>query len=155
MVQLVRTRRFEGINLTTRRIHPGHDMLDEAVLACGVDALQDHKHRLAIVRVEAVLQFLEAGEVLLLQLFRLFPVERTFAVGVVILKAKAFGLGSKLFGEVHRCTDQVSRCSLTGNKTNGVMPGRHAIVLLPLAQLAPLAVLKHTAQHCGNWNYEH
>ena len=69
MLQLFGAGRLEGMHLAALRIDAGHHVLDDAVLAGGVHALQHDEHGPPPVRVEPLLHFLEpadaAGENLL------------------------------------------------------------------------------------------
>ena len=55
---------LEAEDLTPLRIHPGHDMLDGAVLAGGVHRLQNDQHRIDIIGVEELLRLREVRNVL-------------------------------------------------------------------------------------------
>jgi hypothetical protein len=57
-------RLLEAEDLTPLRIHPGHDVLDDAALAGGVQRLQNHQHRIDIVGVEEFLRLSQSLEVL-------------------------------------------------------------------------------------------
>jgi hypothetical protein len=46
---------FEAENLAALRIDAGHDVLDRAVLACGVHRLKNQQQRMAVVGVEQTL----------------------------------------------------------------------------------------------------
>ena len=64
VLQFLRTRLLEGMNLAALRIDAAHHVLDDAVLAGGVHRLQHDQHRPAVFRVKALLQFgelLDAG----------------------------------------------------------------------------------------------
>ena len=63
VVELVRARRLERMHLAALRIDAGHHVLDDAVLAGGVHALQHDQHRPLVVRVEPLLQFGEPLDV--------------------------------------------------------------------------------------------
>src|SRR5687768_16059554 len=45
VIELLAAWRFEGLNLTALRIDAGHDMLNDAVLACRIHRLKDNQHR--------------------------------------------------------------------------------------------------------------
>ena len=53
MRELLGAGRLVGVDLAALRIDAGHHVLDDAVLACGVHALQNDKHRPSAVGVEA------------------------------------------------------------------------------------------------------
>ena len=59
VVQLFIARRLKGVNVTSLRIHAGHDVLDHAILASGVHSLEDDQDRPAILRIEFLLQVVE------------------------------------------------------------------------------------------------
>ena len=52
MLELLRGRSLEGDHLAALRVHAGHHVLDRAVLAAAVHALEDHEHRVATGGVE-------------------------------------------------------------------------------------------------------
>ena len=55
VVELRRAWMLEAEHLTSLRVDPGHDVLDDAVLAGGIHGLKDQQQRVAVVRVEQVL----------------------------------------------------------------------------------------------------
>ncbi len=59
VIELLVAGRFERKNLAALRIDAGHDVLDDAVLAGGVERLKNQKDGPAVLRVEL---FLEAAE---------------------------------------------------------------------------------------------
>jgi len=81
VVELFRARLLEGMHLAAHGIDARHHMLDDAVLARRVRALQDHKHRPATLRVEPLLQIREAPGILGELCLGLVPVD-VDAVGI-------------------------------------------------------------------------
>src|SRR2546423_15645613 len=55
MIELVRARRLERMNLAALRIDAAHHVLDDAVLAGGVHALQHYEQRPLVLSVKALL----------------------------------------------------------------------------------------------------
>jgi hypothetical protein len=64
MVEFFVGRFLEAEDLAALRIHPGHDVLDGAVLAGRVHRLQDDQHRINIIGVEELLCLSQLLEVL-------------------------------------------------------------------------------------------
>ena len=56
MLQLLLARRLERVDLAALRIDARHHVLDDAVLAGGIHALQHDEHRPAVLRVKPLLQ---------------------------------------------------------------------------------------------------
>lgn len=86
MIQLLRARVFEAVNFAALWINSRHDMFDNAILARRVHCLKNEQDRVAIVRVEKILEFTETADLLLEQLsimrFRFvecFGLSRAFA----------------------------------------------------------------------------
>ena len=61
VIELVRRRRLEGVHVAAHRIDAVEDVLDDAVLAGCVHALQDQEHRPSVLGVKPLLQI---GEML-------------------------------------------------------------------------------------------
>ena len=61
MLELLGARRLEGVHLAALRIDAGHHVLDDAVLAGGVHALEHHQHAPLAAGVEALLQIRDPG----------------------------------------------------------------------------------------------
>ena len=70
MVEFLGGGRLEGEHLAALRIHPGHDVLDGAVLAGGVHRLENQQQRPAVLGIEFGLQLGQLFDVLLLQFLR-------------------------------------------------------------------------------------
>jgi hypothetical protein len=62
VLKLFAARRFEGVHFAGLRIDARHDVLDDAVLARSVHALQHDQHGPASVRIEALLHFREPAD---------------------------------------------------------------------------------------------
>ena len=64
MGELLGRRRLEAGDRAALRVEGGHHAADGAVLAGGVDALQDHQHLVLVLGPEPILQVGQAFEVL-------------------------------------------------------------------------------------------
>ena len=62
MIEFLRARSLEGMHLAALWIDPGHHVGDDSILPRGIETLQHHQHRPAILGVEALLQIGEALE---------------------------------------------------------------------------------------------
>ena len=62
VLEFLAARRLEGVNLAALRIDAGHDVLDDAVFAGGIHALQHHEHGPAAVRVKPLLHVGEPAD---------------------------------------------------------------------------------------------
>jgi len=71
VVQILGRRRLEGVDLDTLRIDARHDVLDRAVLAGTVHALEDQQQRPVIVGVELFLKLAQQRDAFLQPLFGL------------------------------------------------------------------------------------
>ena len=56
VIQLLRRGRLEALDLAAGRIHAGHHVLDRAVFAGRVDALQDYQQGIGVLRIQLRLQ---------------------------------------------------------------------------------------------------
>ena len=108
MVQFLRRRCFEGMNLDALRIDARHDVFDDAVLAGRIHRLDDHQHRPAILRVEHLLPLGQSLDVLRHALFQfvLVEIETAGIAGIDAGQAELAGLVDAEalddLGEVHR-----------------------------------------------------
>src|SRR6267142_353228 len=68
VLQLLRARMLEAVDLAALRVHSGHHVLDHAVLARGVHGLEDDQQGVAVRGVKHVLQRSEVRDVALEQL---------------------------------------------------------------------------------------
>jgi len=55
---------FEAENLAALRIHPRHDVFDDAILAGGVHCLQNQEQSVAVMSVQKPLQSIELFDVM-------------------------------------------------------------------------------------------
>jgi len=86
VVQLLRARRFERVDVAALWIDAGHDVLDGAVLASGVHGLKDEQQSPAVLRVKHLLEVAEAGDAVFEQaLGSVLVLEAIGVAGVVIL----------------------------------------------------------------------
>src|SRR5262249_48471516 len=65
MVEILCARVFETEDLTSLRVHAGHDMLDRAVFPGGIHGLKYQQHGVPVVRIEQTLQGAQLLRVLL------------------------------------------------------------------------------------------
>ena len=63
--QLLRCRFLEVNSHTTRRIHSSENVADDAIFACGVEALQHNEKRMLVLRIHQILQVLHFLTILL------------------------------------------------------------------------------------------
>ena len=54
---------FKAVHVYSLGIHAAHHMLDSAVLACGIHSLQNDEHGLPSIRIQLVLQRLDAPQI--------------------------------------------------------------------------------------------
>ena len=86
VIEFVRGRLLERMDLAALRIDAFEDALDGAVLARRIHALEDHQQRPAVLRVEPLLKIVEPLPVGFENLFGLVLVETALLVGLVRLE---------------------------------------------------------------------
>ena len=92
--ELLVARLLEGMHLAAHRIDPRHHMLDRAVLAGRVHALEDDQHRPAVLGVELLLHDPQTLDVVAKHRLGvvLVDVEALGIGGIVILQAEMLGI---------------------------------------------------------------
>ena len=88
VIEFVGRRLLEGRDFAALRIDAFENALDRAVLAGGIHALEDHQQRPAVLRVQLLLEIVEALAVGLDDLFALLLVETASFTGLVHFQMK-------------------------------------------------------------------
>jgi hypothetical protein len=101
VIQIVRGRRLERVNVAALRIEAGHDVLDRAVLASSIHRLKDQQHGPPIPGVESVLELdqrfdAEGQRLLRPRLVLRFEVQRVSGVEVLDLESVVIGDAKRL-----------------------------------------------------------
>jgi hypothetical protein len=87
VIQFLRAWVLEAEDLTTLRIHTGHDVLDRAVFTGSVHSLKDKKSGVAVVCIQKTLQGVQPLTVLFEKMLVFLPgSEQGFNVGRPLVK---------------------------------------------------------------------
>ena len=100
VVQFLRARRLEAGDVAPLGVHALQHALDAAVLAARVHGLEDQEQRMAILRVQLLLEFAYLFRILLHGLFQFILVDILLRSGIVFLQAEVPAIRNAMISEV-------------------------------------------------------